>query len=197
MKSRPALIVTSFAGTRNLLMHKLKTFALVTLLLSLDTLSQAATVPAPAPTSVAVAPQYGSTHVYVAPGQLERFVMSFVATFGGHPSKQVTAQVTPTSSSTISQLVLAPVGVLSVFGYKTPIPYPFGDERTGYLVTDMDAAVAAARRAGAEMVVSPFRDALGRDVVIRWGEHAALLAYDGSLIRAPGERAGEPCLCVA
>jgi hypothetical protein len=43
-----------------------------------------------------------------------------------------------------------------------------GEERTGYLVTDMDQAVAAARRAGAEVVVVPFADAIGRDAIIRW-----------------------------
>jgi hypothetical protein len=64
--------------------------------------------------------------------------------------------------------VLTPVGTVSVFGFRTPIPYPFGDERTGYLVTDLDAAVAAARKAGAELVVAPFPDAIGRDAVIRW-----------------------------
>jgi predicted enzyme related to lactoylglutathione lyase len=149
-------------------MHKLKTFALATILISVATLAQAATVPDPVPASVAVGSQYDSTHVYVAPDQMDRFVVSFVATFGGQSSKPVVVKVTPTSSSTTSQVVFTPVGFLSVFGFTTPIPYPFGEERTGYLVTDMDAAVAAARRAGAEVVVSPFPDAIGRDAVIRW-----------------------------
>ncbi len=35
-------------------------------------------------------------------------------------------------------------------------------------MTDLDAAVAAARRAGAQVVVAPFPDAIGRDAVIRW-----------------------------
>jgi hypothetical protein len=118
--------------------------------------------------SVAVGPQYASTHVYVAPDDIERFVASFIATFGGHASKPAEVKVTPTESASISQIVFSPVGFVSVFGFKTPIPYPFGAERTGYLVTDMDAAVAAARRAGAEIVVSPFPDAIGRDAIIRW-----------------------------
>ncbi len=33
--------------------------------------------------TVAIAPQYDSTHVYVAPEDFDRFVASFVATFGG------------------------------------------------------------------------------------------------------------------
>ena len=33
--------------------------------------------------AVAVGPQYDSTHVYVAPEDLDRFVTSFLATFGG------------------------------------------------------------------------------------------------------------------
>jgi hypothetical protein len=64
-----------------------------------------------------------------------------------------------------------------VFGFKTPIPYPFGEERTGYLVTDVDAAVAAARRAGAEIVVSPYPDAIGRDANIRWPGGVTMQLY--------------------
>jgi hypothetical protein len=115
-----------------------------------------------------VGPQYDSTHVYVAPDKVDAFIASFVATFGGQAGKPSEVTVTPTPSTTISQVAQTPVGFVSVFGFKTPIPYPFGEERTGYLVTDLDAAVAAARRAGAELVVAPFPDAIGRDAVIRW-----------------------------
>ena len=117
---------------------------------------------------VAVGPQYDSTHVYVAPGDFDRFVASVLATFGGTTSKQVVTTVTPTPSSTISQLILTPVGAFSVFGYKTPIPYPFGSERTGYLVSDMGAAVRAARATGADILVTPFADPVGRDAIIQW-----------------------------
>jgi len=123
---------------------------------------------ASAAADVAVGPQYDTTHVYVAPEDVDRSVASFIATFGGSASKQVTATVTPTPSSTINQLVLTPAGTLSVFGYKTPVPYPFGLERTGYLVTDMDAAVRLARSDGAAIVVTPFPDPIGRDAVIQW-----------------------------
>jgi predicted enzyme related to lactoylglutathione lyase len=118
--------------------------------------------------NVAVGPQYGSTHVYVAPEDFDRFVASFLATFGGTASKQGVFTVTPTPSSTMSQLVLTPAGTLSVFGYKTPVPYPFGAERTGYLVTDMDAAIRAARATGADVLVTPFNDPIGRDAIIQW-----------------------------
>jgi predicted enzyme related to lactoylglutathione lyase len=60
------------------------------------------------------------------------------------------------------------VGSVSVFGFKTPIPYPFGLERTGYLVTDMDEAVRAASTTGADIFVAPFNDPIGRDAVIQW-----------------------------
>ncbi len=93
---------------------------------------------------------------------------SLVATFGGTTSKQGVFTVTPTPSSTMSQLVLTPAGTISVFGFKTPIPYPFGVERTGYLVTDLDEAVRAARATGADVLVSPFNDPIGRDAVIQW-----------------------------
>jgi len=117
---------------------------------------------------LAVGPQYDTTHVYVAPEDFDRFVTSFVATFGGSPSKQGVFTVTPTPSSTMSQLVLTPVGTLSVFGFKTPVPYPFGGERTGYLVKDLDAAVRAARASGADVIVEPFNDPVGRDAVVQW-----------------------------
>jgi predicted enzyme related to lactoylglutathione lyase len=117
---------------------------------------------------VAVGPQYDTTHVYVAPEDFDRFVASLVATFGGTTTKQGIFTVTPTQSNTLSQLVLTPVGTVSVFGFKTPIPYPFGLERTGYLVTDMDQAVRAANATGADVFVAPFDDPIGRDAVIQW-----------------------------
>ena len=118
--------------------------------------------------SVSVGAQYDTTHVYVAPDDVDKFVASFTATFGGQSTKQVVATVTPTPSSTTSQLVQTPVGTVSLFGFKTPMPYPFGAERTGYLVTNMEEAVASARAAGADLVVSPFPDPIGRDAVIQW-----------------------------
>lgn len=116
----------------------------------------------------AVGPQYDTTHVYVAPKDFNRFVASITATFGGTTSKQGIFQVTPTPSKTMSQLALSPVGTISIFGYKTQIPYPFGIERTGYLVSDFDKATEAARRAGADVIVAPFPDPIGRDVIIQW-----------------------------
>src|SRR5258707_3691276 len=71
--------------------------------------------------SVAVGPQYDTTHVYVAPEEFDRFVASLLATFGGTISKLGVFTVTPTPSSTMSQLVLSPVGTVSGFGVKTPI----------------------------------------------------------------------------
>jgi predicted enzyme related to lactoylglutathione lyase len=118
--------------------------------------------------SVAVAPQYDTTHVYLAPKDFDRFVASLIATFGGTATRQGVFTVTPTPSSTMSQLVLTPVGSVSVFGFKTPIPYPFGVERTGYLVTDMDEAVRAAKATGADVFVAPFNDPIGRDAIIQW-----------------------------
>jgi predicted enzyme related to lactoylglutathione lyase len=115
-----------------------------------------------------VAPQYDTTHVYVSPEDFDRFVASLLATFGGTTTKQGVYTVTPTPSSTMSQLVLTPVGTVSVFGFKTPIPSPFGAERTGYLVTDLDRATRTAVEDGADVLVSPFSDPVGRDVVIQW-----------------------------
>ncbi len=118
--------------------------------------------------SVAVGAQYDTTHVYVAPESFDRFVSSLTATFGGTVSKKGEFTVTPTPSSTLSQLVLTPVGTVSVFGFKTPVPYPFGLERTGYLVTDINAAIGAARATGADVLVTAFKDPIGLDAIIQW-----------------------------
>jgi predicted enzyme related to lactoylglutathione lyase len=117
---------------------------------------------------VSVGAQYDTTHVYVAEADLDAFVNSFVATFGGKASPRAVFTVTPTPSKTASQYVQTPVGMLSVFGFETPIPYPFGSERTGYLVSDIDAALKAARAAGADVLVDSFDDPIGKDAVIQW-----------------------------
>lgn len=117
---------------------------------------------------VSVAPQYDTTHVYVSEGSIDAFVKSFVGTFGGKASPRAVFMVTPTPSKTASQYVQTPVGMLSVFAFQTPIPYGFGAERNGYLVTDINAATKAALEAGADVLVEPFDDPIGKDVVIQW-----------------------------
>ena len=164
-------------------------------LTAIDAAVLTSAVAQPTEPHVAVGPQYDSTHVYVAPEDFDRFVSSFIATFGGTTSHQGVVTVTPTPSSTLSQIVLTPVGILSVFGYKTPIPYPFGQERTGYLVTDMDTAIRAARSSGASIIVAPFDDPIGRDAIIQWPGgvnmqlywHTILPSY-GSLQSVPENR---------
>src|SRR6202790_651399 len=121
---------------------------IVVILLGLASLGQIPHESAYAATAsqdVAVSPQYDTTHVYVAPEEFDRFVASLIATFGGTTTKQGVFTVTPTPSSTMSQLVLTPVGTISVFGFKTSVPYPFGLERAGYLVTDLEGAIRAAK----------------------------------------------------
>jgi hypothetical protein len=118
--------------------------------------------------SLAVGPQYDTTHVYVAPEDLDRFTDALVATFGGTKSQASVTSVTPTPSETVWQAVFTPVGTFSVFAFKTPIPYPFGVERTGYLVSDFDAAIDSAKANHADIVVAPFPDPIGRDAIIAW-----------------------------
>ena len=117
---------------------------------------------------VAVAPQYDTSHVYVAPADVDRFAQSFLATFGGKSTPQVVVNVLPVPSSTTSQLLQTPAGTVSLFGFTTPIPHPFGQERNGYLVKDMDVALKAARENGAAVIVSDFPDPIGRDAVVQW-----------------------------
>jgi hypothetical protein len=60
------------------------------------------------------------------------------------------------------------MGILSVFGFTTPVPHPFGLERTGYLVANIDSAVKSARAHGADVIVAIFPDPIGRDAVVEW-----------------------------
>jgi predicted enzyme related to lactoylglutathione lyase len=156
------MVITRFAGRIMMLLG----LAAAGPLLWQDVTSRQAY--AAATQEVAVGPQYDTTHVYVAPEDYDRFVASLIATFGGTTTPQGVFTVTATPSSTISQLALTHAGTVSAFGFKTPIPYPFGAERTGYLVTDLDVAIRAARAAGADVIVSPFADPIGRDAVIQW-----------------------------
>jgi hypothetical protein len=118
--------------------------------------------------SLAVGPQYDTSHVYVAPEEFDRFNDALVATFGGIKSQAAVIKITPTPSETMWRAVFTPVGTFSVFGFKTPIPYPFGIERTGYLVSDFDAAIDSAKANHADIVVAPFPDPIGRDAIISW-----------------------------
>jgi hypothetical protein len=132
---------------------------------------------AAASSSVAVAPQYEDTHVYVSPSEVSAFVSSWEATFGGTNTAPNVTDVTPTSSTEISELVQSPVGQLSVFGFETGTPYPFGQERYGYLVTSLPAGVAAAERSGAQLVVSPWNDPIGKDAIIQFPGGVDLQLY--------------------
>jgi predicted enzyme related to lactoylglutathione lyase len=115
-----------------------------------------------------VGSQYDTAHVYVAPEDLSKFLASFVATFGGSLSTPSVTKITPTPSSTTFQAAITPEGSISAFGFTTPIPYPFGLERTGYLVNDLDVAIRVARDCGASLVVASFPDPIGRDAIIEW-----------------------------
>jgi len=138
------------------------------LMTAIALLSLVAALATPTASNFGVGAQYDTTHVYVQPQDFDKFVASLVATFGGSTTKKGVFTVTPTPSQTMSQLVLTPSGTVSVFGFQTPVPYPFGAERTGYLVTNLDAAVRAAQADGADVLVSPFDDPIGKDAVVQW-----------------------------
>jgi hypothetical protein len=117
--------------------------------------------------AVAVGAQYDTTHVYVEPADVDRFVSSFLATFGGQSTQQVVATVTPTPSSTTAQLLRTPVGSVSLFGFKTPPPCKrcpktgstclpsYGREVTGYEVMNLEQTLARAKSAGVAVLVEP------------------------------------------
>ena len=110
------------------------------------------------------------------PEDVDRFTDTVIATFGGTRSQQAALTITPTPSKTMWRAVFTPVGTFSVLGFTRPIPYPFGLERTGYLVTDMDTAIRSATANGADVVVAPFGDPIGRDAIVQWpgGVHMQL-----------------------
>jgi predicted enzyme related to lactoylglutathione lyase len=126
---------------------------------------------------VAIGPQYDTTHVYVQDADLATFIDSFTGTFGGKATPRAVFTVTPTPSKTASQYVQTPVGMLSVFAFQTPIPYGFGEERTGYLVSDIHTATKAAVEAGADVTVEPFDDPIGKDVIIQWAGGVNMQLY--------------------
>ena len=97
-----------------------------------------------------------------------------------------------------SQLFRSPVGMVSLFGFKTPIPYPFGSERTGYLVTDIDTAIKAAAPL-APTYWSNDPDPIGRNEssIARQRQYANLLALRQTHVRAARDGAREPGLPLA
>ncbi|MGD0891484.1 MAG: hypothetical protein ABR923_08120 [Terracidiphilus sp.] len=128
-------------------------------------------------------PQYDTTRVYVKPGDVDPVVKSFPGTFGGKSTPQMIATVTPTPSKTSSQRLQTPIGTVSLFGFLTPIPVPFGGERDGYLVSDMTTAIANARADGADVIVTPFPNPIGIDAVVHWPGGVNMQLY--WLIRTP------------
>jgi hypothetical protein len=132
---------------------------------------------------IPVGPQYQTSHVYVSQSDVDLFVASLIATFGGSKKPRRFVQITPMPSEAISQLVQTPVGTFSVLGFRTPIPYPFGVERYGYMVNDLEAALAVAKNHGADIVVAAFPDAFGNDAIIEWpgGLHVQLYAHKQKL----------------
>lgn len=130
--------------------------------------ARAASAVAPSAKPMAMGPQYSAFHVYVQPGRLEAFARSWVNTFGGSYVKPFTTQLTPTPSSALATQVFSPVALLSVFDFTTPVPYPFGRERTGWGVTDTAAATRQAQADGASSLVATFPDPIGRDSVIQF-----------------------------
>ena len=117
---------------------------------------------------VGVGAQYDAPHIYIQHGMEEAFVHSWLDTFGGTATQPLQLDVTPTPSQTLSDIVLSPVGTLSVFDFSTGIPYPFGQESVGDMVSDLGAGVTAATGSGATVLVAPFNDPVGKDAIVQF-----------------------------
>jgi predicted enzyme related to lactoylglutathione lyase len=117
---------------------------------------------------IAVGPQYDTAHVYVPAQDFDRFVTSRLATFGGTATKQgvftVNADTEPYHVAAGADAGRKGVGVR----IQDVGSIPVRNGATGYLVTDLDGAVRAAKADGADVLVSPFNDPIGRDAVIQW-----------------------------
>ena len=57
---------------------------------------------------------------------------------------------------------------MSLFGFTTPVPHPFGQERNGYLVRTWTWPSRPRGENGADVIVSDFPDPIGRDAVVQW-----------------------------
>jgi hypothetical protein len=115
-----------------------------------------------------VGAQYDAPHIYIQHGMEKAFVRSWLATFGGTATTPLRLDVTPTPSQTLSDIILSPVGTLSVFDFSTGIPYPFGQESVGDMVADFGPDVSDAVHSGATMLVSPFDDPVGQDAIVQF-----------------------------
>ena len=148
---------------------------------------------APTP-EVAVGPQYDSTHVYVAPADFDRFVASFVATFGGTASKRAChgyADAEPDHVAACSDAGREPLGVrlrdtcsLSLRRRADRLSRRgHGHRRPG----------GPRRWGGRHRRPVPRSDRPRRgDPVAGRREHAALLAHDAASCAAAGCRSRKP-----
>jgi hypothetical protein len=131
--------------------------------------------------------QYDAPHIYIQHGMEKAFVDSWLATFGGTATSPLTLDVTPTPSETLSDIILSPVGTLSVFDFSTGIPYPFGQESVGDMVSNFNRGVSDAVRSGATLLVSPFDDPVGQDAIVQFpgGVDIQLWRHFSSTVFAP------------
>ena len=182
-------------------MRRTKTFALTAVLFgSLAGLPWTDVRAAQSSPAVAVGPQYDSTHVYVVPDDFDRFVASFIATFGGTASKAGAFTVTPTPSLTMSQIVTDPgrhfVGLR--LQDADPLSLWHGADRLSRHRHGQGRSRRARqwRRCPGRDVSRPDRPRRHHSMAGRRG-HAALLAYERAELRGASDRAREPGLPVA
>jgi len=103
-------------------------------------------------------------------GTLTVLSRGLIATFGGTTSKQGVFTVNSDSQQApLSQLVMTPVGTVSVFRIqRRRFRIHSGWSAPANLVTDMDEAIRAAKATGADILVTTFDDPIGRDAIIQW-----------------------------
>lgn len=145
--------------------------ALVTASVASVTASAATETPSPAVHSKSASPygpSYNTGHAYVEHGQLDAFIHSWEATFGGTNPPPSASNITPTQSTELGAIINSPIGIVSAYDYQTPVPYPFGAEHGGIAVHGIDTATATADRDGASAIVAPWTGPIGRESVVQF-----------------------------
>ena len=97
---------------------------------------------------VAVGPQYDTTHVYIAPEDFDRFVSSVLSDIWRDYIEESCRRRYADSQQHLLTVDLDACRYDFRIRLHDTVPYPFGGERTGYLVTDMDSNTCCSTNGG-------------------------------------------------
>ncbi|WP_265443717.1 hypothetical protein [Flexivirga meconopsidis] len=123
-------------------------------------------------------PAYDSTHIYTTFADMAPLTEQLQAVFGGEVKTYGELNICPQPSLSVVSVLLSPYGLLSLFGFSTPIPYPFGQDKHGYRIRRRDEMIGRATEAGLDFAVAPFDDLGGLQSIVRLPGGSALQFYE-------------------